>query len=163
MKTCTKCKLAYPATVKFFPLDNRALSWLSSWCKACHRLYYQLNKEKRKRYAKKYRQAHKDKIAECYKEYGKRYRRTIAGCLRTKFNSMKHRCNSPKNKRYYDYGGRGIKCLFKSSDEFVDYVVNVLKVDPRGLEIDRKDNNGNYERGNIRFVTRSENCLNRGR
>ena len=36
-----------------------------------------------------------------------------------------------------------------------------LKVDPRGLEIDRINNDGHYEPGNIRFVTRKENLANR--
>lgn len=43
----------------------------------------------------------------------------------------------------------------------MNYVVDILKVDPRGFDIDRIDNNGHYEKGNIRFVTHKENCNNR--
>ncbi len=46
-------------------------------------------------------------------------------------------------------------------DEFRDYVTGVLGVDPRGLQCDRIDNEGHYERGNIRFVTAKENSHSR--
>lgn len=78
-----------------------------------------------------------------------------------RFVGIKQRCNNPKYKGYKNYGGRGIRCLFKSSDEFVNYIINELQIDPRKLTIDRIDNDGNYERGNIRFVTQTENLKNR--
>ena len=65
------------------------------------------------------------------------------------------------HKDYKNYGGHGIKNKFKSTGEFVDYVINELQVDPCGLQIDRINNDGNYERGSIRFVTCSENNRNR--
>ena len=74
---------------------------------------------------------------------------------------MRQRCNNPDQKAYKNYGGRGIKVCFGSADEFVDCVINELQIDPRGLQIDRIDNDGNYERGNIRFVTRRENNENK--
>ncbi len=73
---------------------------------------------------------------------------------------MKQRCNDSETSGYRYYGERGIKLLF-TPDQFVDYVINTLKVDPRGLTIDRIDNDGHYEPGNIRFVTHKENCQNR--
>jgi hypothetical protein len=75
---------------------------------------------------------------------------------------MKRRCINPECRAYKWYGGRGIKCLF-TSNEFVSYVMDELKVDPRRLECDRIDNDGNYERGNIRFVTHEVNMQNTGR
>lgn len=90
----------------------------------------------------------------------KDYRCTINGHLRCIYQDIRQRCNNPKRNNYSRYGGRGIGLLF-TSDEFVDYVVNTLLVDPRGLQIDRIDNAGNYEAGNIRFVTAKENCQNR--
>lgn len=39
--------------------------------------------------------------------------------------------------------------------------MNELKIDPRGLTIDRIDNSGNYEKGNIQFITHKENNQNR--
>lgn len=96
-----------------------------------------------------------------YYNYQKKYRKTIKGHLIYCFHNIIARCNNSKHKSYKNYGGRGIKCLFKSFDEFIDYVVNELQVDPRGLTIDRIDNDGYYERGNIRFITQAENNRNR--
>jgi hypothetical protein len=72
------------------------------------------------------------------------------------FSNVNSRCNNPRDISYKWYGGRGIKCKFKSVDEFVSYVVN-------NLQIDRIDNNGHYERGNIRLTTAKENSNNRRR
>ena len=76
---------------------------------------------------------------------------------------MNQRCNNPEAQNYKYYGGRGIKNKFTSLDEFRDYVMNELRVDPRGLDIDRIDNSGHYEKGNIRFITHKENCQNRNK
>jgi len=97
----------------------------------------------------------------CQSDYHQKYKNTIKGWLNACFRGIKIRCNNPKHLNYKYYGGRGIKCLFKSVDEFVDYVINELKVDPRGLDIDRIDNDGNYEPGNIRFITHAKNMKNR--
>ena len=37
MKTCSKCKNAYNATVEFFPPCNQRKDRLSSWCRECKR------------------------------------------------------------------------------------------------------------------------------
>lgn len=88
-------------------------------------------------------------------------RKTLQGFLRGTYANIKKRCNNENCKDYKYYGGRGIKCRFNSFDDFADYVINVLQVEPRGLTIDRIDNDGHYEKGNIRFVTQAENNNNR--
>lgn len=110
---------------------------------------------------KKYRQSEKGK--QIQNKADKKYRQTLKGYLYGRFYAMKYRCNNPKCECYKNYGGRGIKVKFKNTNEFVDYVINELKTDPRGLTIDRIDNDGHYEKGNIRFVTHKENCNNRKR
>jgi hypothetical protein len=90
-----------------------------------------------------------------------KYNDTIKGTLCNRFHRIKQRCEDPSHPRYKDYGGRGIECRFDTLGDFRDYVINVLDVDPRGLEVDRINNNGHYERGNIRFTTAKENCNNR--
>ena len=77
------------------------------------------------------------------------------------FVGIKQRCNNPNHKAYKYYGGRGIQNKFKSLDEFRNYIINELQIDPRKLTIDRINNNGNYEKENIRFVTQAENNKNK--
>jgi len=164
---------------------------LTHWCKVCYaaqsKRYVQTDRGKAANAAagKKYLSSDKGKAvnrAASKKYYGsdrggvaiakyhsssrgkaarKAYLNTVNGHLHRVYGSMNQRCNDPKHESYKNYGGRGIKNLFKSSDEFVDYIVNVLQVDPRGLQIDRIDNDGGYEPGNIRFVTREVNQSNR--
>ncbi len=86
----------------------------------------------------------------------KRYLATINGYLRRLYSRMKQRCENPNDGSYQYYGGRGIEVRF-TADEFVDYVVNILKQDPRGLSIDRIDSDGHYEPGNIWFCTMAQN------
>ncbi len=126
--------------------------------KAIAKAYYKTHKEEIVRRQKAYDQIHKVEK----KKSNMTRRQTVIGCLLGIFSDMKRRCNNPKAGNYKWYGGRGIKVCFKSANEFVDYVVNELCVDPRGLQIDRIDNEGNYESGNIRFVTAKMNCQNRG-
>lgn len=149
-KCCTQCHKVYPAIKKYFPIDKRSIDGLAYECKVCH------NKR-----GLQYRQSEKGKII-C-KQTRQKYRNTIKGHLHVVYDGMKQRCNNPKRKDYKDYGGRGIKLKFKSPDEFINYIINVLKIDPRGLAIDRINNNGNYEPNNIRFVTTKQNANNRKR
>jgi hypothetical protein len=106
---------------------------------------------------KTYYEKHKDRVFK--KIYARR--KTLVGYLRRLFQVIKYRCNSPNDSKYRWYGGKGVELRFKNSQEFVDYVVNELRVDPRGLTIDRIDNNGHYEKGNIQFITAAENLYKR--
>ena len=150
MKTCTKCGKEYPATPEYFYRNKSRKDKLRSDCKGCSAAM-----------AKKYKQSPAGKSAS--RESLRKYRNTISGHLHCTFDNIKRRCNNPDCKDYKHYGGRGIKNKFRSCNDFRDYVINELLIDPRGLDIDRIDNNGNYEPGNIRFVTRAENNRNRKR
>lgn len=143
-KQCTKCKKHKSTSA--FSKEKRGKYGLRADCKKCRNKYNQI-----------WQQNHRIERT----KYARSRRKTVIGCLCHCFAMMKHRCNNSKATRYKDYGGRGIKCRFMR-DEFVNYVIGKLKIDPRGLQIDRIDNNGNYEPGNIRFVTAKENCSNRG-
>lgn len=82
--------------------------------------------------------------------------------LGRRYDALIARCNSPKNPAYPRYGARGITCNFASRAEFIRYVEQHLPhPDYKGVEIDRRDNNGHYEPGNLRLVTRAQNCRNR--
>ena len=169
IKSCSQCKTEHPPTSEYFGREPRAKDGLRSECKVCtskaNNIYgakYRLTEKGKatgRKSDKKYREsAHGKRKRELYAE---EYRVTINGHLRNIFSSMRQRCNNPDQKAYKNYGGRGIKVCFGSANEFVDCVINELQIDPRGLQIDRIDNDGNYERGNIRFVTRRENNENK--
>ena len=145
-KQCITCNSNLP--LDCFYKDHNNKDGFKNQCKSCC-----LKKEKN------YRQTNKGK--EVHRTASRKYKKTIRGSLITRFHNMKNRCENPNNINYKHYGGRGIGCLFKSSSKFADYVINELQIDPRYLDIDRINNDGNYEPGNIRFVTRKENCNNR--
>ena len=73
------------------------------------------------------------------------------------YRDAKKRCNTKTDRRYSDYGGRGIKFLFSSFAEFFD----CLGPAPTGYSIDRIDNNSHYMRGNVRWTTRSKQQQNK--
>lgn len=156
-KQCSKCK-KWKSFSAFYK-HPRGKNGLHARCKKCLKNYARKRRKTKsgKGYQKKYQQLHRAEINKREKDY----RKTIKGCLCSRFQNIRHRCNDPKNTAYKNYGGRGIKLKFKSLKEFIDYVMNELQVDPRRLQIDRIDNNGHYEPGNIRFVTAKVNCNNR--
>jgi hypothetical protein len=73
------------------------------------------------------------------------------------FTSAKNRCTNKKNQGYKNYGGRGIEFRFKSFEEFWQE----LGKRPPGLSVDRINNNGYYEIGNVRWATGSQQQRNR--
>ena len=84
--------------------------------------------------------------------------------LQKRVNAMFQRCGNPKDRSYHNYGGRGIKCRFGSVVEAVTYIKATLPHPTYlKLDIDRRNNNGHYEPGNLRLVTRKENLANRSR
>ena len=68
--------------------------------------------------------------------------------------SMIRRCNNPNAEYYRYYGGRGIK-VCPRWHKFENFYADVGDI-PRGMSLDRKDNDGDYEPGNWRFATWKE-------
>lgn len=73
------------------------------------------------------------------------------------YNHIKDRCNNPNDKAYRHYGGRGIEIKFKTFDEFYESVGQRPSLKH---SIDRLDNDGHYEDGNLRWATKREQNLN---
>ena len=101
------------------------------------------------------------------KTLGNGTRQNYCGCTfgqtKTKIYScwecMKQRCLNPNATNYPNYGGRGITICNEWLEfiPFRDWALN--NGYQEGLEIDRRDTNGNYEPSNCRWVTRTENKL----
>lgn len=66
---------------------------------------------------------------------------------------MKVRCYNPKAINFHEYGGRGIIVCDEWRDDFSAFLRDVGPRPGRGYSIDRIDNDGNYEPGNVRWVT----------
>jgi len=77
--------------------------------------------------------------------------------------AMKYRCNNPNEKRYMDYGGRGIFVCNEWNDSFIAFYNDMIESHKIGLQLDRIDNNGNYCKENCRWVTPTINMANRGK
>lgn len=75
------------------------------------------------------------------------------------WTNMKARCHNPKNKRYSDYGGKGI-AVCDRWHVFANFFADMGEC-PSGFTIDRDDNTKGYFPGNCRWVSRSENQTNR--
>lgn len=75
------------------------------------------------------------------------------------WSGMVQRCANPKNPKFADYGGRGIRVCDRWLD-FENFLAD-MGVSPAGFSIDRIDVNGNYEPGNCRWADAKTQRANR--
>jgi hypothetical protein len=79
---------------------------------------------------------------------------------------MMQRCYYESHPGFSRYGGRGIVVCERWHDVrlFIEDIDRDLGPRPEGYTLDRwPDNDGNYEPGNVRWATRSEQLLNTAR
>lgn len=78
------------------------------------------------------------------------------------WRGMKTRCYNKNAKEYKNWGARGIIVCnewLNNPKAFIEWAIsNGYK---KGLQIDRPNNNGNYNPSNCRFTTNAENCRNK--
>lgn len=82
----------------------------------------------------------------------------------TEYNAwcgMRQRCTNPRTVRWKDYGGRGIKVCAEWMHDFAAFLRDVGHRPSSDHTLDRINNDGNYEPGNVRWATRSEQSINR--
>lgn len=83
------------------------------------------------------------------------------------YQDLKRRCTSEQHLRYSDYGGRGIRVCDEWAEDFWKFVEDVGPR-PEGKtlggraywQLDRINNDGNYEPGNVRWATPHQQRMN---
>lgn len=75
------------------------------------------------------------------------------------WSDMVGRCTRPTHHRWADYGGRGIRVCERWL-KFENFLSDVGER-PKGMTLDRIDNDGNYEPGNVRWASYSTQAKNR--
>lgn len=89
---------------------------------------------------------------------------TVGGKASTEhkiWTAMRYRCNNPSDASYENYGGRGITVCQRWDESFEAFLADIGRRPSRHHSIDRIDNDGNYEPGNVRWATETEQGQNK--
>lgn len=80
--------------------------------------------------------------------------------VRTAWSNMKKRCYDPRDARFADYGGRGVRVCDRWLNSFESFR-NDMGQRPAGWTLDRIDSNGDYTPSNCRWAPWSVQRYNR--
>jgi hypothetical protein len=157
-KKCVKCGHDKPLSDYTFPHAREA-----SYCRGCR---IQIKREDRYRHGaepieqrraraaarkaeqEKQRAARRARRPPGSIPIGKRYQKEYFA-----WNDMKKRCLNPRHPKYPCYGGRGISICALWRNSFPAFLNDVGPCPDKRLSIDRINNDGNYEPGNVRWAT----------
>jgi hypothetical protein len=89
--------------------------------------------------------------------WSRRLQRRLLASEHKAYFDARYRCENPNNNVFKYYGGRGIKFLFTSFDQFFAELGS--KPTPQH-SLDRIENDGNYEPGNVRWATKQQQSRN---
>lgn len=95
---------------------------------------------------------------------GLRHGHAARGKIAPEYNSwaqLKNRCLNQNNKRYADYGDRGIIVCEEWKESFELFLQHVGEKPFPDYSIDRINNDGNYEPGNVKWSSPKEQASNR--
>lgn len=74
--------------------------------------------------------------------------------------NMIQRCHNKKSTEYARYGLRGIIVCSEWRSSFIDFYDHVGDKPHSSYSLDRKDYNGDYEPGNVRWASKREQSIN---
>jgi len=77
------------------------------------------------------------------------------------WTGMKERCCNSRKRSFKDYGGRGIRVCDRWLNSFESFLTDMGPKPSSAHSIDRINNDGNYEPGNCRWATASQQARNK--
>lgn len=100
------------------------------------------------------------KVCDCFKttqlEQG-----SLLAATHKAWRALIDRCTNTKNKRYFRYGGRGIKVCDRWLMSFKLFLEDMGEKPSKEYSIDRIDNDGNYTPDNCKWSTRHQQDRNK--